>query len=297
MTASMTQGTQVPQAAAAPPPGPPVVDFQQVSITYGGPKPYTAVENVNLTIQPGEFVAVVGPSGCGKSTLIRLVAGLMGASSGHARVLGTERAHPGEVGIAFQNASLLPWRSVLQNVLLPLEVAPQHKASYRRDPAPYVARAQELLHSVGLDHAVHKSPWELSGGMQQRVNLCRALIHSPSILLLDEPFGALDAFTREELWVALQDVWLERQPTVLLITHDLREAVMLADTVYIMGGRPGQIMAAQHIDLPRPRTLESTFDEAFVHYVKELREAVGDQRPRGSVRLGSGAATATGGTS
>ena len=263
----------------------PAIDFRGVDITYGGKVPYQAVQDVTLSVQPGEFVAVVGPSGCGKSTLIKLVAGLLGASGGAAQVLGSPRPQPGKVGIAFQNASLLPWRSVLQNVLLPLEVAPQHKRAYRQNPAPYVERALTLLASVGLDGAENKNAWELSGGMQQRVNLCRALIHDPDILLLDEPFGALDAFTREELWIALQDVWTQRRPTVMLITHDLREAVLLADTVYIMGGRPGNVVMRRHIDLPRPRTLEGTFDADFVAHVRVLRDVIGHQHGGRTLRL------------
>lgn len=264
---------------------PQAIEFQNVAITYGGKVPYTAVREVSLQVQPGEFVAVVGPSGCGKSTLIKLVAGLLGASEGTSRVLGSLRPTPGKVGIAFQNASLLPWRSVLQNVLLPLEVAPQHKRAYRQNPAPYIERARALLSSVGLEGAEGKNAWELSGGMQQRVNLCRALIHEPEILLLDEPFGALDAFTREELWMALQDVWTQRRPTVMLITHDLREATLLADTVYIMGGRPGGIVMRRTIDLPRPRTLDGTFDAPFVEHVRVLRDAIGHQHGGKTLRF------------
>ncbi|MFC5847554.1 ABC transporter ATP-binding protein [Deinococcus petrolearius] len=264
---------------------PGAIEFRDVAITYGGKVPYTAVRGVSLQVQPGEFVAVVGPSGCGKSTLIKLVAGLLGASEGTSRVLGSLRPTPGKVGIAFQNASLLPWRSVLQNVLLPLEVAPQHKRAYRQNPAPYIERARALLRSVGLEGAEGKNAWELSGGMQQRVNLCRALIHEPEILLLDEPFGALDAFTREELWMALQDVWTQRRPTVMLITHDLREATLLADTVYIMGGRPGGIVMRRAVDLPRPRTLEGTFDAPFVEHVRVLRDAIGHQHGGKTLRF------------
>lgn len=290
MTAGLQSTGVMPGDAATSSTAIPTIDFREISITYLGKVPYTAVQGVSMTVQRGEFVAVVGPSGCGKSTLIKVVAGLLGVSAGEARVLGTPKAHPGEVGIAFQNASLLPWRNVLQNVLLPLEVATQHKQRYRANPKPYVEHARALLHSVGLEHAEKKSPWELSGGMQQRVNLCRALIHNPSILLLDEPFGALDAFTREELWMALQDVWLDSQPTVMLITHDLREAVLLADTVYIMGGRPGHIVAQRHIELPRPRTLEGSFDEAFLAHVKVLREAIGHQHAGTTLRFTPGGA-------
>src|SRR5262249_47136832 len=150
--------------------------------------------------------------------------------------------------------TLMPWRTTLDNVMLPLEIVQPHKSLLRRERASYVALAQKLLSSVGLDDAGSKFPWQLSGGMQQRANLCRALIHNPSVLMLDEPFGALDAFTREELWEVMQGLWVERRFTTILVTHDLREALYLADTVFVMSQRPGRVIHTTRVDLPRPRT-------------------------------------------
>ncbi|WDA60498.1 ABC transporter ATP-binding protein (plasmid) [Deinococcus aquaticus] len=245
---------------------------------YGGATGTLAAQDVNLSVHQGEFVAIVGPSGCGKSTLLRLVAGLMPAASGTALISGAAPKATGNTGIAFQNPSLLLWRTVLQNVLLPLEVSPKHKAAYRRDPAPYVARAGRLLSAVGLGDFVDKHPWELSGGMQQRVNLVRSLIHAPDFLLLDEPFSALDAFTREELWLALQALWMGARPTVILVTHDLREATLLADTVYVMSPRPGTFTAQHEVPFARPRTLELTFTPEFTDVIHDLRARVGGLR-------------------
>ena len=255
------------------------IDIQGVTLRYSGKSgPVEAVRNVTLNVRPGEFVALVGPSGCGKSTLLKLVSGLLPPAAGTATVGGQPPKPSGNVGLAFQNPSLLLWRTVLENVLIPLEVSPAHKAAYRRDKAPFVARARRMLSAVGLGGFEDKHPWELSGGMQQRANVVRALIHQPGILLLDEPFGALDAFTREELWLALQALWMGARPTVLLVTHDLREATLLADTVYVMSPRPGQIILRREVDLPRPRTLEGTFSPEFSHIVQELREHVGGVR-------------------
>ena len=257
---------------------PPAIDLRGVAMRYGGPGGLLAAQDVNLTVPRGAFVAIVGPSGCGKSTLLRLVAGLMPAASGTALISGAAPKAKGDTGIAFQNPSLLLWRTVLQNVLLPLEVSPKHKAAYRRDPAPYVARARRLLAAVGLGDFIEKHPWELSGGMQQRVNLVRSLIHAPDVLLLDEPFSALDAFTREELWLALQALWMGARPTVILVTHDLREATLLADTVYVMSPRPGTFTAQHEVSFVRPRTLELTFTPEFTDVIHALRARVGGLR-------------------
>ncbi|GHF37545.1 NitT/TauT family transport system ATP-binding protein [Deinococcus metalli] len=254
------------------------IDLRGVAMRYGGSGGTLAARDVTLSVRRGEFVAIVGPSGCGKSTLLRLVAGLMPPAAGTALISGAAPRATGNTGIAFQNPSLLLWRTVLQNVLLPLEVSPQHKAAYRRDPAPFVARAKRLLAAVGLGDFLDKHPWELSGGMQQRVNLVRSLIHAPAFLLLDEPFSALDAFTREELWLALQALWMGARPTVILVTHDLREATLLADTVYVMSPRPGTFTAQHDVTFARPRTLEDTFTPAFIDVVHELRAKVGGLR-------------------
>ncbi len=240
-----------------------------------------ALENADLAIQAGEFTAVVGPSGCGKSTLMRLVTGLRRPTAGTVIVDGREVAGPLKfVGMAFQNATLLPWRTVLDNLLLPLEIVQPHRSQLRRKRAEYVAKAEALLATVGLDGFGRKFPWELSGGMQQRVSLCRALIHEPKLLMLDEPFAALDAFTREELWCVLRDLWEAQRFTVILVTHDLREATFLADTVHVMSARPGRIIHRHEIDLPRPRDLEICFDQRFVDIVHTLRQQIAGVRQR-----------------
>jgi NitT/TauT family transport system ATP-binding protein len=235
-----------------------------------------ALSNASVSIERGDFVAVVGPSGCGKSTLLKLIAGLITPTRGTVRVDDRPVSKPvSGVGMAFQNSTLLPWRNIRDNVLLPLEIVkpfrnePKSKRSYRRE------RAEALLASVGLAQFGDRMPWQLSGGMQQRAQICRALIHEPSILLLDEPFGALDAFTREELWGVLQSLWLQRKCTVVLVTHELREAVFLCDAVHVMSARPGRLIASKKIDLPRPRTLKSTFEPAFVQYVQMCRDHIG----------------------
>jgi NitT/TauT family transport system ATP-binding protein len=176
--------------------------------------------------------------------------------------------------MAFQNPTLMPWRTTMANILLPMEVVEPHKRRFRKARAEYEARAMKLLGTVGLSDFAQKYPWQLSGGMQQRSNLCRALIHEPELLMLDEPFGALDAFTREELWGIMQSLWLEKHFTGVLVTHDLREAVYLADTVYVMSRRPGRIVLSRKIDIPRPRTLATTFEPHFVDLVHELRDRI-----------------------
>jgi NitT/TauT family transport system ATP-binding protein len=255
---------------------PPLITLQQVSLSYGsGSARMQALEDATLSIDKGEFIAVVGPSGCGKSTLMKLVTGLLPATGGEVRVHGVPVKGPIRgVGMAFQSPTLMPWRTTLDNILLPLEVVEPHKRHFRSKRAEYVARVEALLASVGLEGFGDKYPWQLSGGMQQRSSLCRALVHEPEILMLDEPFGALDAFTREELWSVMQKLWLERRFTAVLVTHDLREAVYLADTVYVMSRRPGRIVKVRKIELPRPRTLETTFTIEFVDIVHELRERI-----------------------
>jgi NitT/TauT family transport system ATP-binding protein len=173
---------------------------------------------------------------------------------------------------------LLPWRTTLANVMLPLEIVAPHCSRLRRERAAYEAKARDLLALVGLKGFEDHFPWQLSGGMQQRASLCRALIHDPSLLMLDEPFASLDMFTREELWLGLQDLWLARKPTVILVTHDLREAALLSDRVPVMSARPGRIVAERIIELPRPRTLEMTYDAYSVALVHELREHISSAR-------------------
>ncbi|OMG51861.1 nitrate ABC transporter ATP-binding protein [Azonexus hydrophilus] len=251
------------------------VSFENVSLAYA-PGGANAIENVTLSIREGEFVAVVGPSGCGKSTLMKLVSGLKPPSEGYVFVDGREVGGPLKIiGMAFQAANLLPWRTTLDNVMLPLEIVEPFRSNLKKEKAKYTADAEALLAKVGLAGYGDKFPWELSGGMQQRASICRALIHQPRLLMLDEPFGALDAFTREELWCMLRDLWQQQPFTVVLVTHDLREAVFLADTVYVMSKRPGRILVRKEIDLPRPRPLDVTYTDAFAGYVHELREHIG----------------------
>jgi NitT/TauT family transport system ATP-binding protein len=256
-----------------------LVVLEEVSMAYGkGAQAVPAIENVSLEIQKGEFIAVVGPSGCGKSSLMKLISGLHPVSHGRLSVHGEVVNRPlKSVGMAFQNSNLLPWRTCVDNVLLPLEIVPPHRQKIRSDRAGYKQKAEELLASVGLKGFTDKFPWQLSGGMQQRASICRALIHEPEILMLDEPFGALDAFTREELWCALRDIHATRGVTVMLVTHDLREAVFLADTVYVMSNRPGKVVKVCKVGLHRPRDLEVTYSNEFQEIVHELRSMIGGQ--------------------
>jgi len=257
---------------------PAFVSFDRVSLAYDEASGY-AVEDITLSIRPGEFIAIVGPSGCGKSTFMKLCTGLKPPTQGTVHVDNKKVAGPLKiVGMAFQAPNLLPWRTTLDNVLLPLEIVQPYRANFKQKRDEYIVRARKLLETVGLHGSEGKFPWELSGGMQQRASICRALIHEPELLMLDEPFGALDAFTREELWQVLRDIWQERRFTVVLVTHDLREATFLADTVYCMSKRPGKIIAKREIDLPRPRDLELTYAERFTEIVHELRAHIGRVR-------------------
>ncbi len=257
----------------------PFVRLEDVAMRYGGAEGTLALEGTSLAVAEGEFVAVVGPSGCGKSTLMRLVTGLWPASEGRVEVAGAEVAGPLSIaGMAFQNPTLLPWRSVIENVMLPLEVVEPHRRRLRRERAAYLAEARELLAMVGLAGFEARQPWQLSGGMQQRASLCRALIHRPRLLMLDEPFAALDVFTREDLWAVLQQVWMARRPTVILVTHDLREAAFLADRVLVMSARPGRIIAERAVPFPRPRGLETTYDPGFTALVHALRDHISAAR-------------------
>ncbi len=255
------------------------VDFRNVWLAYNEEllaKQQFAVEDISLQVKQGEFIAIVGPSGCGKSTFMKLATGLKMPSKGSILIDGREVSGPLKItGMAFQAPSLLPWRTTLDNVLLPLEIVEPYRSNYRRDKAQYIERGRKLLASVGLAGYEDKFPWQLSGGMQQRASICRALIHEPKMLLLDEPFGALDAFTREELWCILRDLHAAQKFNVILVTHDLREAVFLADTVYVMSRSPGRMLVRREIELPRPRELELTYTKEFTDIVLELREHIG----------------------
>ncbi len=258
-----------------------MVELDDVTLTYGGEQGVTALKHASLTVDRGAFAAVVGPSGCGKSTLMRLVTGLAPPTEGSVMVDGKPVRGPVKIaGMAFQNPNLLPWRTIRDNVLLPLEIVQPHRKHFRRDKAKYRERVEDLLATVGLKGFGDNFPWELSGGMQQRVSLCRALIHEPELLMLDEPFAALDAFTREELWCVLRDLWEANRFTVILVTHDLREATFLADAVHVMSARPGRIVASRTIDLPRPRELDKCFEPVFVDIVQELRGNIAEVRQK-----------------
>jgi NitT/TauT family transport system ATP-binding protein len=245
------------------------VEFDKVWLAYNDEllaQGHFAVEDISLSVTEGEFIAIVGPSGCGKSTFMKLTTGLKMPSRGSITIGGQPVTGPLKIsGMAFQAPSLLPWRSTLDNVLLPLEIVEPYRSNFKARRAEYEA----------------KFPWQLSGGMQQRASICRALVHEPKMLLLDEPFGALDAFTREELWCTLRDLQAEKKFNVILVTHDLRESVFLADTVYVMSKSPGRFVVKRHIDLPRPRDLEITYTPQFTDIVHELRGHIGAMRKTG----------------
>lgn len=227
-----------------------------------------ALQDVNLTIGKDEFVALVGPSGCGKSTLLRAISALIKPSRGVISIDGVRLSRPSnQIGIVFQQAVLLPWRSVLDNVLLPAEILRLDMDKARR-------RARDLLSTVGLSGFERRYPGELSGGMQQRAAICRALIHNPSMLLMDEPFAALDAMTREELGFELLRIWAAEKKTIVFVTHNISEAILLADRVVAMSPRPGRISDVISVDLPRPRTLQMEFLPQFKSYSDRVRAVI-----------------------
>lgn len=259
------------------------VELQRASLTYGqGERKVFALAETDLRLERGDFIALVGPSGCGKSTILKLVSGLIQATSGWVFVSGREvGAEPVRVGMAFQNPTLLPWLSIRRNVMMPLKIVPPFRQEYRsKRDTEFRDRADALLKQVGLGGFADKYPWELSGGMLQRASLCRALIHDPELLMLDEPFGALDQFTREELWAIMQELWMTRRPTVLLVTHDLKEAAYLANRILVMKARPGHVVEDCAVDFPRPRTIEMTYDPTFVTLTQRMRELIVSVRPQ-----------------
>jgi NitT/TauT family transport system ATP-binding protein len=227
-----------------------------------------ALEKVDLTVRQNEFITLVGPSGCGKSTLLKLVGALIRPSRGVLLYDGAPLTHPPrDIGVVFQEAVLLQWRNVLDNVLLPAEILGLDKAKAR-------ARAMHLLGLVGLSGFETRFPRELSGGMQQRVSICRALVHDPSVLLMDEPFAALDAMTREELGFEFMRIWSTDKKTVIFVTHNITEAILLADRVVAMSPRPGRIAKIVDIDLPRPRTIDMEFTPQFKSYSDQIRAVI-----------------------
>ncbi len=225
-----------------------------------------ALDRVSFDVRAGEFLSIVGPSGCGKSTLVMLIAGLYPATAGTISVDGAVVDRPQtNLGIVFQNPVLLAWRRALGNVLLQVEMR-------GLDPRAHRERALQLLASMGLQGFEHKYPHELSGGMRQRVSLCRALIHDPPLLLMDEPFGALDALTRDQMTLDIQRIWRRGQKTVLFITHSITEAVFLSDRIIVMTPRPGRIDATLEVDLPRPRRLAVREDPRFARLARQIRD-------------------------
>jgi NitT/TauT family transport system ATP-binding protein len=227
-----------------------------------------AIREMSFDVGDGEFLSVLGPSGCGKSTLLMMIAGLIAASAGEIRVKGAKVTGPRrEVGVVFQSPVLLPWRTVLQNVLFPIELLKLSRAQYE-------PRAMDLLRMSKIDEFAGMLPRQLSGGMRQRVAICRALVHDPSILLMDEPFSALDAITRDEMGVELLRIWQANRKTVIFVTHSIREAAFLSDRVVVMGRRPATIVDDLAIDLPRPRHIAMTEDETFNRLVRHLRKMI-----------------------
>ena len=250
----------------------PLLQANSLRMTFDDPyrAQLLALDGVSLAAAEGEFLAIVGPSGCGKSTLLRLLSGLLHPISGEVRFRGQPLTAPRrDIGLVFQRANLMPWRTVLHNIVLPLEIG-------RVPPAEMTARAQALISLVGLDGFADAYPRQLSGGMQQRVALARALIHEPSVLLLDEPFGALDALTRERMNAELLRIWGLRRPTVVMVTHNITEAVFLADRVLVMAPRPGRVRAEFPIPLPRPRQLSLTSEPEFLKLTRAIRAEIVD---------------------
>jgi NitT/TauT family transport system ATP-binding protein len=246
------------------------IRIQGVGKNFGGRGPVvTALRDINIDIGLGEFVAVVGPSGCGKSTLLRILAGLIPPSAGNVWFGDRKLEGPRhDIGVVFQSPVLFPWRTVLDNVFIPVDVQ-------KLDRKKYLARARDLINLVGLSEFEQRYPAELSGGMQQRVGIVRALVHDPAMLLMDEPFGALDAMTREHMNVELQRLWMAQSKTILFITHSISEAVFLADRVVVMTPRPGRIAEVLDIDLPRERTLDMMTTPPFGEYVRRIRAHFG----------------------
>jgi NitT/TauT family transport system ATP-binding protein len=227
-----------------------------------------AIRNISIDLADGEFLSLLGPSGCGKSTLLMMIAGLLQPSAGEIVLAGSAVKGPrADVGVVFQSPVLLPWRSVLDNVLFPIELRRLSRAEYR-------PRALELLRMAKLEDFADALPRQLSGGMRQRASICRALIHNPTTLLMDEPFSALDALTRDEMGIELLRIWHANRKTVVFVTHSIREAAFLSDRVVVMGRRPATIVDDIRIDLPRPRHIAITEEDSFNRYVRHLRKSI-----------------------
>ena len=242
------------------------VEVVDVNKVYRSPRgDIEALKGINLTIEAGEFLSIVGPSGCGKSSLLKCIAGLEQISTGSIKVIGREvTSPPDNLGIVFQRDVLLDWMTIIDNVLLPV----RFRGGNRKEMKERAAYLLKLFHLAGYEE---RYPWELSGGMRQRAAICRALLDDPNLLLMDEPFGALDALTRDDLNIELQTIWGETKKTVLFITHSISEAVLLSDRVAVMKKNPGEIVDVIGIDLPRPRSLAMREDPAFGAYMRRIR--------------------------
>ncbi|MDX1746853.1 MAG: ABC transporter ATP-binding protein [Halobacteriales archaeon] len=244
-----------------------MVSVEGLTKTYGGEEgTVTAVEDIDLEVARGEFLSIVGPSGCGKTTLLHLAGGILDPTAGRVRINGIDVQTPEHqkhsVGLVFQRPVLLEWRSVISNVMLPIQIMVKN-GSLDGVVEDYRDRAYELLGLVGLEGFEEAYPQELSGGMQQRVSICQSLIYDPAVLLMDEPFGSLDALTKNKLNEEFLDIWNEQQKTVLFVTHDLDEAVFLSDRIVVMSPRPGRIIDVIEVDIARPRTDETRTSEAY----------------------------------
>jgi NitT/TauT family transport system ATP-binding protein len=247
----------------------PYIEVKNLSKTYGdGRSGVCALEDVSFIVNEGEFVVLVGPSGCGKTTILKVLTGLIPQTSGSVIVGGNEVKGPQpDIGIVFQIPALLPWRKVVGNVMLPIEVLKLKQKEYSE-------KAHDLIKLTGLKGFENNYPWELSGGMQQRVSICRALIHDPKLLIMDEPFGALDAFTREQMNLELLRIWSETKKTILLVTHNILESVFLADRVVVLSQRPSRVTETVEVRIRRPRDLEMQTTDEFGNYVVTIRQAI-----------------------
>jgi NitT/TauT family transport system ATP-binding protein len=264
-TAALSAPTEAPARRGSAQTGKPALEIRSVRKVFDQ---LEAIRDISLDVADGEFVSLLGPSGCGKSTLLMMIAGLTAPTAGEVRIAGAKVTGPRrETGVVFQSPVLLPWRTVLDNVLFPVELL-------KLPTAKYEARALELLRMARIEDFLHALPHQLSGGMKQRAAICRALVHEPSLLLMDEPFSALDAITRDEMGVELLRIWQAYRKTVVFVTHSIREAAFLSDRVLVMGQRPATIIDEVAIDLPRPRHIAMTEDEAFNRYVRHLRKAI-----------------------
>jgi len=249
----------------------PLVEIKNVAHAYKTPTDVLPVlDGLNFSVPDGGFAAVVGPSGCGKSTLTRLIAGLMKPDRGEVYLQGEPVTGPrASVGMAFQNPVLLEWRTILSNVMLPLEIVPNRLSRREKED-----RARSLLALVGLEGFEDKRPSELSGGMRQRASLCRAIVHKPEVLILDEPFGALDAFTREDLWQIMRRVQEEEPFTAVLITHDLRESLFLADQIFVLSDRPARTQHVMDVHLGKTRSLDDLYTPESAEALRALRNQI-----------------------